>query len=89
VYLNSFPLSVVAVLLLVENWLLRVGPEATVALAYFATAATDAAGDTVITTPTLTLDVTLFQPWETFILLALWLWCGYRLLRGDADPPTP
>jgi hypothetical protein len=91
VYLNSFPLSAVAVLLLVENWLLRVGPEATVALAYFASTALDAAGDTVTNTPTLTLDVTLFQPWETLILLPLWLWCGYRLLRDDpgSEPADP
>jgi hypothetical protein len=87
VYLNSFPLTVVAVLLLVENWLLHVGPEATVAMAYFSSTTTNATGETIATLPTLTMDVTLLQPWETLILLTLWLWCGYRLLRnGDTDP---
>jgi arabinofuranan 3-O-arabinosyltransferase len=22
-------------------------------------------------------------PWETFLILAVWIWCGWRLVRGE------
>jgi hypothetical protein len=34
----------------------------------------------------------LAQPWETFCLIALWSWCGWRWLREDkvsAAVPAP
>jgi arabinofuranan 3-O-arabinosyltransferase len=29
-----------------------------------------------------------FPPWETFILLFLWAWCGHRLLKRSGGPGT-
>jgi hypothetical protein len=30
-----------------------------------------------------------FPPWETFALLLLWAWCGYRLLRNPISDASP
>jgi arabinofuranan 3-O-arabinosyltransferase len=37
--------------------------------------------------PQLGLDTPYGTPWETFTLIALWLWCGWLWLRGDIPCP--
>ncbi len=80
-YVNSFPLTIVALLFVLENSLSGLHLEATVGFGYFATPATDLAGSAV--TPRVKGDTGPKYPTDTFLLLALWAWCGWRVLRGD------
>ena len=34
-------------------------------------------------TPRLKADTSVMYPLDTFLLLALWVWCAWRVLRGD------
>ena len=88
-YVNSFPLTVVVALFLMENSLSGMELEATVGIRYYATPATD--GSTNATVPRVRLDTGPRYPIDTFLLMGLWAWCGWRLLRGDerADRGPP
>ncbi|MCS6864769.1 MAG: glycosyltransferase family 87 protein [Gemmataceae bacterium] len=72
-YINSFPLTVVATLFVVENLLVGLELEATLGVRRFAQ-------DGIA--PRLQADTGLRYPLDTFILLALWAWCGWQLLRN-------
>ena len=41
------------------------------------------------TTPRLVADTTVNYPWETFLILALWAWCAWRLVRGEDRMGSP
>jgi hypothetical protein len=85
-YVNSFPYTILAVLLLVENWLLQLQVQGTVGLGYFSTTAP---GGTQKHVPTVSAELTLFQAWETILLLFLWGWCLWRLVwGGDRGEPA-
>jgi hypothetical protein len=79
---NSFPLTILAMLLLIENWLLHLQVQGSLGLGYFATTASAASGGTAKHVPTVSAEVTLFQAWETVLLLLLWGWCLWRLVAG-------
>jgi len=76
-YVNSFPLTVVMALFVVENSLSGMELEATVGIRYYATPATD--GSTNASVPRLHADTGARYPLDTFLLLTLWGWCGWRL----------
>jgi hypothetical protein len=76
-YVNSFPLTVVMALFILENSLSGMELEATVGIRYYATPATD--GTTGARVPRLHADTGARYPLDTFLLLALWGWCGWRL----------
>ncbi len=76
---NSFPLTTLALLILIENWLLHLKPRGQVGLGYFATTAPGKAA----IVPTVTAELTLFEAWETYLLLLLWGWCLVRLVLGQ------
>jgi hypothetical protein len=80
-YLNSFPLTVVLALFVVENSLSGMELEATVGIRYYASPPTD--GSTEPKVPRLKGDTGVNYPLDTFLLLMLWAWCGVRLVRGD------
>ncbi|QJW93919.1 glycosyltransferase family 87 protein [Frigoriglobus tundricola] len=80
-YVNSFPLTVVVALFVLENSLSGMELEATVGIRYYATPATD--GSTNVRVPRLKGDTGPRYPTDTFLVLALWAWCGWRLVRGD------
>jgi hypothetical protein len=82
-YVNSFPLTVVLALFVVENSLSGLELEATVGARYFATPATD--GSTIPQVPRVKGDTGPRYPLDTFLLLSLWGWCGLRLVRGDEE----
>jgi arabinofuranan 3-O-arabinosyltransferase len=93
-YVNSFPLTILAGLLLIENWLLHFQLEAAIGIGYLATTASDPTGGTVRHLPKLPVALTLYEAWETFLLLALWGWCLWGLVAGrdrgePAYPETP
>ncbi len=80
-YVNSFPLTIVVALFLVENSLNGLELEATLGIRSLATPATD--GSTNVHVPRMHGAISVKYPTDTFLLMALWLWCGWRLLRGD------
>ena len=82
-YVSSFPLTILALMLLVENTLHGMDVEGTIGFGYYAHATTAADGATGRATPRLVLDSSITYPWETFLILALWAWCGWRLICGD------
>lgn len=79
-YANSFPLTALAVLYLLENSLSGLDLSATVGVGFFATPAADSLS---MSTPRVQADTGLRHPLDTFTLLALWGWCAWRVACGD------
>jgi arabinofuranan 3-O-arabinosyltransferase len=93
-YINSFPLTILVLLMALENSFSGMELQGTLAFGYYARATTGADGVTNITTPKLVADSGVNYPTETFLILLVWMWCGYRLIRGDErdghhDSPSP
>jgi arabinofuranan 3-O-arabinosyltransferase len=82
-WVNSFPLTVIALLYLLDNWLAGLGVEATLGVLAMAGPVTKPDGATMLHTPRIAADTTITYPWDTALVLLLWAWCGWRLLRGD------
>ncbi|MFO0805617.1 MAG: glycosyltransferase family 87 protein [Gemmataceae bacterium] len=82
-WVNSLPLTVIALLYLLDNWLAGLGVEATVGVLAMNQTVTKPDGTTVLHTPRLVADSSITYPWDTALVLLLWAWCGWRLLRGD------
>lgn len=80
-YLNSFPLTVVLSLFVVENSLNGMELEATVGIRYYASPATD--GSTNLRVPRINGNTGPNYPLDTFLLMVLWAWAGARLVRRD------
>jgi arabinofuranan 3-O-arabinosyltransferase len=80
-YLNSFPLTVVLALFVVENSLNGMELEATVGIRYYASPATD--GSTNLRVPRINGNTGPNYPLDTFLLMVLWAWAGARLVRRD------
>src|SRR5581483_10015153 len=85
-HVNSFPLTVLVLLLCVDNVFLGANVQATVGFGHFAQSVTAADGATGLDVPTVRAEMSVFYPWDTVMLLGLWLWCGWRVARGDARP---
>jgi hypothetical protein len=81
-YVSSFPLTILAIMLLVENSLNGLALEATFGVGYYTYVTTGPSG-TAKVTPRLVADTTSSYPWETAFVFALWVWCGWRLIRGE------
>jgi arabinofuranan 3-O-arabinosyltransferase len=86
-YLSSFPLTILALLLFVENSLRGMAIEGTLGFGYYARVTTSFDGVTGRSTPRLVWDTSTSYPWETFLILLMWGWCGWRLLRGEERTP--
>jgi hypothetical protein len=78
-YVNSVPFTLVAVLFVMENWVAGMDVEGTVAFRYFETPAAD--GSTEMKVPRLLVETGVKHPVDTFLLIALWAWCGWQLVR--------
>lgn len=84
-YLNSFPLTILLGLYLLENVLKPMGVEATVGVARWAESLPDGA----VATPRLRADTSLSYAFDTALVLVLWAWCGARLLwRAEPGEKT-
>jgi hypothetical protein len=82
-FVNSFPLTIILGLYILDNWLTGVALEATFGALGWGSVSTNAAGATVMSTPRIHADTSINYPWDTALVILLWLWCGWRLLRGD------
>ncbi len=80
-YVNSFPLTILLLLFVVENSLSGLNIDFSLGIGYYATPATD--GSTNHATPRVRGDTSLRHPLDTFLVLALWAWCAWRVWRGD------
>lgn len=106
VFANSVPLTVLIVLLLADNVLLYCGQQVTLQNdhikktipdpggATVTQTAADGTEETVPKTVTTTRQVKIRfdynHPVETYLCFALWLWCGWRLVRnGDREKNEP
>lgn len=95
-YVNSFPLTVLAGLFILDNVLTAMGVEATVGVLAWEISTTAADGSTGLATPRVRADTTILYPWDTVLVIGLWMWCGVRLLMenerklgGDKDTGPP
>jgi hypothetical protein len=87
-YVNSFPLTILALLLILENFVSAWDLRATFGFGKLSRVTTGPDGATGIYTPKLEFDTGLDYPWETLLAIALWLWCGWRLIRGEEREPS-
>jgi hypothetical protein len=80
-YVNSAPLTLVVLLYLVENWLLQLGLEGTARLGFLDPGEKPA--------PSVSGELSLYYPIDTFVLIGIWAWAGVRLLIGGdwGEPP--
>jgi hypothetical protein len=77
-FVNSVPLTLVAALFLVENSFSGLELEATVGIGRLASPAAD--GSTHVKVPRVQGGSGVRYPLDTFVLMALWAWCGWCLL---------
>ncbi len=82
-YVNSFPLTILTLLLIVENSLSGMNLQATLGFGYYSRATTGTDGVTGLVTPTVIGDTSANYPLETFLVILIWMWCGYRLICGE------
>jgi hypothetical protein len=73
---GSFPMTVLVLLFVWDNVLVGLDIRATAEVGYLARSAP----------PRVVAQSSLVYPLDAYLLLALWLWCGVRLVRGDAKP---
>ncbi len=89
-YVASFPLTVLGLMLVVENSLIGTKLEGTFGVGYWARATGTGDAATAFATPVLKVDTGVNYPCDTLLALALWAWCGWRLLCGEERPkPDP
>jgi hypothetical protein len=85
-YVNSFPLTILMLLLVVENSLSGLELEGTFGVRYFGAPPTGSATEPMV--PRVKADTGPRFPLDTYLLLLLWGWCGWRLV-AKRDEPTP
>jgi hypothetical protein len=88
-YLSSFPLTVLALLVLYDTVVSGWDVRGTIGFGHLARVTTGPGGATGTRVATLEADTGLTYPWETGLVLALWAWCGWRLLRGAERGSRP
>jgi arabinofuranan 3-O-arabinosyltransferase len=88
-YINSFPLTVLVLLLLVENSFSGMNLQATLGFGYYARVTTGADGATGIATPRVEADSGSSNPMDTYLIFMLWMWCGLQLIRGEERRSVP
>ena len=87
-YVSSFPLTILVLILLLENSFNGLALEATLGIGYYAHVTTGPSG-TGRVTPRVVADTSTGYPWETALIVAIWAWCGWRLVRGEERPSLP
>ena len=89
-YGASVPLLIVALLLWNENGLMHLRPKVTVGAGYLAVDLADSTATAparpLLRTPNLSATSDYLHPVDTVLLLGLWAWAGWRLIR-DGDYP--
>ena len=80
-YVNSFPLLILLAMLLLDymligtklHWLIEINSDSRTLI--------DATGGTSKYTPNITATTDYYYPTDTYLLLILWAWCGWRVWR--------
>lgn len=80
-FVNSFPLIILVALLVNDNMVIGTTPQATVAVGRWQRTVTDADGTEKTVTPQVTMAGDYNHPVDTLLILAVWAWCGWRLIR--------
>lgn len=83
---NSLPLTVLVLLLCVDNVFHGANVQATIGFGHFARPFTAPDGSVGYDVPRVRAELSAFYPWDTAMLLVLWAWCAWRLVRGDPEP---
>ena len=92
VYGNSIPLTVLVLLILGENWLLVLQPEATVVVPAVRWVEADPSGTETTRVARFAAQIDYYHPWDTLVIVALWCWAIGQLIltpekcRQDRDP---
>jgi arabinofuranan 3-O-arabinosyltransferase len=82
-YMNSFPLTLIIGLFVLDNLLTRLQIEATIGVLAWGTTSAAPDGSVIRSSPRFAADSSINYPWDTLLILLLWGWCGWRLVRGD------
>ena len=82
-YVNSFPLTLILGLFVLDNLLTGLAIEATFGVLGWGRPTTLLDGATAMSSPRVHADTGISYPWDTVLILALWAWCGWRLLQRD------
>ncbi|MBA4187194.1 MAG: hypothetical protein C0467_04165 [Planctomycetaceae bacterium] len=85
-YVCSFPFTMFAFLICYETMVSGMELKSTIGFGYFARVTTSSSGATGYSTPQVQFDTGVNYPWETALVLLLWLWCGCALCRGEERP---
>ncbi len=80
-FANSFPLTVLVLLLVNDNVIIGLNPQVTVAAGRWPTRVTDKDGKETWVTPTATAASDYNHAIDTLLVVAVWAWCGWRLIR--------
>jgi arabinofuranan 3-O-arabinosyltransferase len=73
-------------LFVLDNLLTGRAVEATFGVLGWGRETTALDGATALSSPRVHADTSISYPWDTVLVLVLWAWCGWRLLRGDERP---
>jgi arabinofuranan 3-O-arabinosyltransferase len=88
IYFNSIPLTVLAVLILGENWLLVLQPEATLIVPAVRWVEVNPLGGETTRVARVAGQINYYHPWDTLVILGFWCWAvGYRFVYGDNSSP--
>lgn len=80
---NSLLMTLLCALYLLENCLMHLAIEGTLAIGVMGTNTT-VIGGMPSQAPKVTINTTVYHPIDTYLLLIIWAWCGMRLLfSGD------
>jgi hypothetical protein len=82
VYLNSFVLSVLGILLLLENTVRHLRLEATI-VADISTSVRELTNGTTELSPRLHIGSSDKSAWDVLAIMILWMWCGVCVLWGS------
>lgn len=80
-FTNSFPLTVLVLLLVYDNILIGLNPQVTAAVGHHQILTTDADGNEKWVNPKLSAACDYNHAVDTLLVIALWAWCGMRLIR--------
>jgi len=88
-YFNSFPLTVILGLFLLDNLIAGLALEATLGMGAWGRTTTASDGATALSSPRVHVDSSISYPWDTGLVIALWAWCAVRLLMGSERRDEP
>jgi hypothetical protein len=79
----SWAAVLVGLLLLVENATAPLNVEVTASVMSLRKTVTAPDGTTHLTAPTVYVASGDYYPWDTVVVIALWVWCAFRIARRD------